>query len=77
MNNITPFPQTDPSLLLWAAPGEPARTDPFAEPPPRRMPAADDPSGAAVVYLLGAATLVLAIVSGWVLGILSALWAVM
>lgn len=75
MNNITPFPTADTDLL-WAAPGtEARRVDMFADTPPRRyrMTDADAPTGAAVVYLIGAATLVTAIVAGWVLGILSAL----
>ena len=71
MNNITPFPDDD---LIFAEPGTPARmADVFAVPPPRlyRVTDADAPSGAAVVYALGAAGVVLLLTIGWVAGILT------
>jgi hypothetical protein len=75
MNNITPFPgPTDESLLLWAEPGTPARmAEQIAATPPRhyRMTDADAPSGAVVVYALGAASIALLIAIGWVAGILT------
>ncbi len=71
MNNITPFPDDD---LIFAEPGTPARrVDVFAVPPPRlyRVTDADAPSGAAVVYALGAAGVVLLLTIGWLAGILT------
>lgn len=62
MNRITPFPDD-------AA----RRVDVFVDPPLRlyRMPPTDAPSGAAVVYALGAAGVVLLLAIGWVAGILT------
>jgi hypothetical protein len=69
---ITPFPDTDDDLL-WAEPGTPARmADVFAVPPPRLYRVTEaQPSGAAVVYALGAAGVVLLLMIGWVAGILT------
>ena len=70
MNRITPFPDDD---LIFAEPGTPARrVDVFAVPPPERYRVTPEtPSGAAVVYALGAAGVVLLLTIGWVAGILT------
>ncbi len=60
--------------LISAEPGIEARRVDWSEPPPRlryRMTDADAPSGAAVVYLLGAAGVVLLLAIGWLVGILT------
>ena len=71
MNNITPLPDDD---LIFAEPGTPARmAEQIAANPPRRyrVTPTDAPRGAAVVYALGAAGVVLLLMIGWVAGILT------